>query len=180
MEKKLQILKTERLILREISIEDKNEIFNIFSDKNILKYTDNEIHKDINDSISLIEKYKRELKNGESYRWAVCLKTDGKLIGTVSLYHIDYKHKFATIGSILLSEFQRKGIIPEAQKATFDFAFNILKLNRLEGQVYTENFPSIKKLEKLGFEREGKLRQNFVINKKFCDSYMYSLLKKMI
>ena len=56
-------------------------------------------------------KYKRELENGESYRWAVCLKTNNKLIGTVSLYHIDYKHKFATIGSILLSEFQKKGII---------------------------------------------------------------------
>lgn len=175
--KLFEVLHTKRLILRKITNGDVQYIFKIFSDNNILKYTDNNLHKDLSDSLLLIKKYNEELKTGMRFSWGICLKNSNSIIGLVSLYHIDYKHKFANILNILSAQYQRKGIISEALQVIFEFAFNKLKMNRLEAQIFTENYPPIKQLEKLGFKQEGLLRENFLISGKLRNSYMYSLLK---
>ncbi len=172
----MENIQTNRLILKEIKIEDAEQIYKLFSDKELLKYTDNDIHKTIKDTKELIGIYQKEQKTGKSFRWAIWLKKTNNIIGILSIYHINRKHKFATIGSFLDRNYQKNGFMPEARLATINYAFNKLKLNRLEAQVFVKNMYSIKMLEKLGFKKEGRLRQNFMINNKLEDSFMYSIL----
>ena len=171
-------LKTSRLILREILQEDKNEVFRLLSDEKNNLFTDNNIHRNFEDSIEYIKNCKHDFNKPAKINRAVCLKEDNKLIGLISLYNIDYKHSFATFGCVLMPEFQKQGITPEGLIAVFYSAFNELNMNRIEAQVYTENLISIKMFEKLKLTKEGRLRQNFLIAGKFCDSYMYSILKE--
>ncbi len=153
----MENIQTKRLILKEIEIKDAEQIYKLFSDKDLLKFTDNDIHKTIDDTKKLIKKYQKEFESEKSARWAICLKKKNEIIGVLSIYHIDKKHKFATIGSLLDKNYQKNGFMSEARLATIDYAFNFLKLNRLEAQVFVKNIPSIKMLEKLGFQKEGRL-----------------------
>jgi len=170
-------LTTDRLELKKIEKKDYEQIFKLFSNKKLLKYTDNYPHKTIEDTHKLIQKWNKELIEQKSIRWSIWNKKDNIIIGIISIYDINTKHKFASIGSFLDDDYQRRGLMPEARMATVDYAFNILKINRLEAQVFVGNKPSIKMLEKLGFKKEGKLRQNFMIDNKLEDSFVYSILK---
>ncbi len=172
-----QIL-TKRLKLRNITLNDTNQIFELFSDKNLLKFTDNVIHKTLNDTLLLIEKYKKESKNNKSIRLVICLKDSDNIIGFLSIYNIDWTHKFASVGCFLSKKHQKNGFMIEAYSLVITHSFNNLKLNRLEAQIFVENTASINLFTNLSFIKEGRLRQNFMINNKLEDSYMYALLKE--
>ena len=169
---------TGRLEGVEITLENKEDIFRIFSNPESIKYTDNELHHSIADSEKLILKYREELFNETAIRWGIKLLGSSEIIGVTGFYHIDFKHRFATVGSVMSEQFQGKGLMPEMQKASFQWAFEHLKLNRIDGQCFVRNVYSIRFLEKLGFVCEGRLRQNFLIDGIFEDSYIYGLLKE--
>lgn len=171
-------LETERLQLRKIIADDYQEVFKLFSDKELLKYTDNRLHNTHEDTKKLLKKFEDDFTKDKAVRWVIYHKNDKKIIGLISIYQIDRYHKFATLGSFLCRKYQKKGLMPEARKATIKYAFDMLGLNRLEAQVFEKNIPSIKMLEKLGFQKEGLLRENFMINNKLENSYMFSLIKK--
>ncbi len=162
-------------MLKSIKTDDKDQLYKLFSDKELLKYTDNNVHATINDTKLLIKKYQKEEQKGDSIRKAIYLKN--KIVGVISIYHIDKKHKFATIGYLINGESQNKGIMTEVCFTIIKYIYNNLPINRIEAQVFVKNIASIKILEKLGFQKEGKLRQNFMINNKLEDSFMYSVLK---
>ena len=65
----------------------------------------------------------------------------------------------------------------EALSAILEFSLKKSNLNRIEAQVYVENHRSVKLLQKLGFAKEGRLRENFLISGKFEDAYIFSLIK---
>ncbi len=169
--------KTKRLLIRKIKLSDKKQVFSLGSNNETLKYVDSSTHNSIDDSILEIKRIENEFNNSSSFFFGICLNPNTEIIGIIGIYNIDYKHKFASSKSILLKEYWGKGIVSEAQKKIIEFAFNTLDLNRIECQVHTEHSQSIKRLKKLGFKKEGRLRQNFLIDNKFYDSYIFSLLK---
>ena len=65
----------------------------------------------------------------------------------------------------------------EAMKCFLSFCFIELKLHRIEAQTFVDNVPAVKFFEKLNFRNEGRLRENFKIEGKYEDSYLFSLLK---
>jgi len=114
----------------------------------------------------------------KSVRWGVCIKKRNKIVGVISLYNLDEKHKFVSNGSIIKPDFQNNGLMTEALNAVSNFAFKKLDINRIEAQTFVDNAKSVKYLTKAGFKLEGRLRQNFMIEKSLRDSYIYSLLKQ--
>ena len=66
----------------------------------------------------------------------------------------------------------------EALKRVLDFGFGTMELNRIEALVFPENLPSHRLLQKLGFQREGVLREYEFVKEKFVDLTMYSLLRR--
>jgi ribosomal-protein-alanine N-acetyltransferase len=169
-------LLTEKYEGIEITTEYKDDIFKIFSNPKSIQFTDNDLHVSISDSENLIRKYHIELLSGIAVRWGIKILGTGAIIGVTGFYHIDFKHRFATIGSLMSEQFQGKGIMPVMQKASIRWAFEKLKLHRIEGQCFVGNIHSIKNVESIGMIREGQLRQNFLINGKFEDSYIYAIV----
>lgn len=102
---------------------------------------------------------------------------NGQVAGRIGLYYIDQSNKIASIGYWLGESYQGKGIITRACKAIIKYGFTTMGLNRIEIKCAVENHKSQAIPERLGFSREGILRQAELLNGQFVDLYLYSMLK---
>jgi ribosomal-protein-alanine N-acetyltransferase len=169
-------LQTERLLLRKLVEQDENEIYQLRSDESISKYLTRPLCQSIDEARSFIQRINIGIENNESLYWAISLKNNPSLIGTICLWNISWEHERAEVGFELLPGFQKKGYMQEALTAVLDFVFNSMRLHSIEGVVAPDNRSSIKILEKNHFVREGYFRENFFYNGKFLDTAVYSLL----
>lgn len=142
---------TERLSLRQLKIEDENEIFVLRSDERVLKYLDIPIAKTIDDARNFIEKINNGIINNEWIYFGITLKNKTKLIGTICIWNISKDGLTADIGYVLHPDFQGRGIMREALIKVINYGFEIMKLKSIDADVDPNNFKSIKLLEKNGF-----------------------------
>ena len=103
---------------------------------------------------------------------------DGKLQGCIGLHHINMPNRSAAIGYWLGKDGVGKGLILQSCIQLMAYGFNNLKLNRIEIKAALSNFRSQAIPEKLGFKKEGILRQAEFLNGKFIDLQLYALLKE--
>jgi ribosomal-protein-alanine N-acetyltransferase len=73
---------------------------------------------------------------------------------------------------------RHRGYATEAARVLLRWAFGTLDLNRVQAQTDTRNLASARVLEKLGFVREGTLREDCVVNGEVSDSWVYGLLRR--
>lgn len=172
------ILETNRLVLRQIIIEDAKEMFALRSNPEIMKYIPREMPKTIEDAIKHIEFMQGLLESGECINWAICLKEDQKLIGNIGYFRMQPENHRAEVGYMLNTDFHGKGIMQEALERIIEYGFNTIKLHSIEAVTDPENFASWKLLEKNGFIREGHFKEDCFFQGKYLDSYVYSLLNK--
>jgi ribosomal-protein-alanine N-acetyltransferase len=172
------ILETKRLVLRKVTKEDANSILKYLSDEEVMKYYGLEPFKSINDVLDEISWYQSLQNNKTGIRWGITLKEQGIVIGSCG-FHNKVSHHFRTeIGFELSKEQWGKGIAHEAVEAIICYGYEHMKIQRIEALIEPPNISSQKLVEKLGFIREGLLRNYEFTNGKFDDLYMYSLLKQ--
>jgi len=170
------VINTERLLLRRVEKSDVNEIFFLRSDKNVLQYLDTIPVATIAEAASWIERMNDLGKNNDAVTWAITLKQDNMLAGTICFWNITKEHYRAEIGYALHPKHQGKGIMQEAMTAILDYGFTIMKLHSIEANVNPNNSSSIKLLKRNNFIREGFFKENYFYDGKFFDSAIYSLI----
>lgn len=170
-------LETVRLRLKEIPFEYKDQFFKLFSDKEALRFTDKPITENIDEAIVYLKNCHLRSDMQEHLYLGIFLKDTSKLIGIISIYHIDLKHRFASLGILLAKEYWRLGYMTEAMKRFLAFCFTELLLHRIEAQTFVDNIPAVRFFEKMNFRNEGRLRENFKIEGKFENSYLFSMLE---
>lgn len=159
--KTFPILTTERLLLRQLSSSDAETIFQLRSDVAINKYLDRKPSKTVADALGFITNILESSESDTLYYWAITLKNEGQLIGTICLFDFSDKEKKCEIGYELLAEFQGKGIMHEAAEAIITFAFQTLELKRIDAVTHKENQQSTKLLKKFSFEKtENSVEEN--------------------
>jgi ribosomal-protein-alanine N-acetyltransferase len=169
-------LTTNRLVLRQITVEDAPELFFMRTDERVMKYIERPRPKDINDTITFINTISDLRDKNEIITWGIALKENPKLIGTVVYLNFKKEHYRAEFGYALHPDYWRKGIMDEVAKAVIDYGFNVMKLHSIEANINPENIASQKLLEKHKFVREAYFKENFFWQGKFLDSAIYSLL----
>lgn len=100
----------------------------------------------------------------------------GKFAGSVRYHEIDWENRSTEFGYWLGSEFEGKGLITKVCKVMIAHAFENLKLNRIVIICDTANPKSRAVAERLGFTKEGILRQSEWLKDRFIDQAVYSLL----
>ena len=173
---KFPIINTDRLLLRQVDKTDVNEIFFLRSDERIMKYLDKTPAKDLDDAYKFIQIISDEEKNNASVTWAITLKGNPKMLGTICFWNIQKEHDRAELGYILHPEYWRKGLMQEAITEVLEYGFKVMKLHSVEAHVNPNNIASIKLLKKNGFIREAYFKENYFYNGKFLDTAVYSLL----
>jgi len=174
-------LETKRLILRKPNKKDVNDLVEGLNNLKVSKNISTVPHPyRKKDATWWINHCNEKKKKKESYPFEIELKEEKKLVGACGLHAYDKFKESIEIGYWINENYWRKGIITEAAIAVINFAFEKLKINRIELDAYKENVASNAVAKKLGFTYEGTTRQS---NKskaegKIHDTNIYSILKK--
>ncbi|NJL20140.1 MAG: GNAT family N-acetyltransferase [Leptolyngbyaceae cyanobacterium SM1_3_5] len=99
-----------------------------------------------------------------------------QLVGSIGLHDISWSDRKATIGYWLSETVEGKGIMTNACRAIINYAFQELKLHRMTIRVQPENHRSRAIPERLGFQKEGILRQDNWMYDRYIDLIVYGLL----
>jgi len=177
-------LETKRLILREWNKEDVDDIIDGLNNIEVSKWLAFVPHPYTkNDAEKWIEFCIENAKKGDSrnsYDFAIELKSEKKVIGGVSLDKINKSQGTAGGGIWINAKYHGHGYGTEAFGKRIEFAFNTLKLRRLENGYFEGNPYSYKMQEKFGYKIEGMRRKAFICiaNGKVMDEYITGLLKE--
>lgn len=171
-------IETERLILRELVEDDASELFDIFSDHEVMKYWNSGPWVSIEEARTFIAKSTQAMNSNTEVTLGIFLKSNGQLLGKIMLFNHVKESRRAEIGFGVSRHFWGKGIVLEAGTALIEHAFNTLNLRRIEAEIDPDNTSSGKVLERLGFIKEGFLRQRWEVNGVVSDSAIYGLLAK--
>lgn len=105
------------------------------------------------------------------------LKETNQIIGRCGLHNWNKDHYRAEIGYHIEDEENKQcGFMSEAVEAILYFGFNELKLHRIEALVAKNNIPSLRILQKFGFEQEGVLKEHYLVDGVFEDSVVFGKL----
>lgn len=111
-------------------------------------------------------------------RWGIQVKGHNMLVGTCGLFAWNRAWPKCTIGYELHPEARGKGYMNEALSCIIPWGFAHMELNRIEAQVHPSNSASLRSVERLGFKREGLLRQVGFWSGTYHDMYQYGLLRE--
>ena len=99
-------------------------------------------------------------------------------VGRIGIHHINQMNKSGAIGYWLTKDAEGKGIITKSCIAIINYGFKELNLNRIELKAAVENFRSQAVPERLGFTKEGIMRQAERVNETFLDLHLYAMLRE--
>jgi ribosomal-protein-alanine N-acetyltransferase len=170
------IIETERLILKQITNNDANEVFELRSNPETMKYIPRPLAKTIEDALEHIAMIEEKISENTGINWGITLKGNPKVLGIIGYYRLQPENYRAEIGYMLLPEFHGKGIITEAVKRLISYGFNDLKLHSIEAVIDPGNFASERVLQKCNFVKEAHLKEAEFYEGKFLDKVIYSLL----
>lgn len=176
--KEIPTLETKRLLLRPFGQDDALEVQRLAGDKAIADTTLNIPHP-YKDGIAeeWISKHQAEFTNGEGVTFAITQKTDGSLVGAISLIDIS-KHHQAELGYWIGKSYWDNGFCTESSQAVLRYAFTELSLNRIHAQHMSKNPSSGRVMQKLAMKPEGIRRQHAKKGDNFENMELYGILKE--
>lgn len=134
--------------------------------------------KTVDDTIEFIKDFQKQETEKSGIVFGIWYQDN--LIGVIDFHKINNKEKNAQIGYWIDEDYQGKGIVTKACEMLVKYGFNVLNLNRLEIHCSTENPKSANIAKRLGFVKEGVLRESTILHGKFQDMELYSLLKNEV
>lgn len=170
------ILQTERLVLRKVTLVDAPEVFIQRSHPEIQKYIKRQPALSIDDAEQFIEKITTQEKNQESITWAITLKAEPKLIGSICLWKIEKENEKAEVGYSLHPDHFAKGIMSEALTQVCKFGFETMKLKCIDAYTNKENKSSLRLLNRNGFKRNVPFENESVSKEELEYNVVYTLL----
>jgi RimJ/RimL family protein N-acetyltransferase len=171
-------INAKRVCLRGLVESDIDSLFEIFSDEQVMRYWSGPPLTDRQAAKALFEEIELANSLGSMKKWGIATLENDTVIGTATLFHLELSNGRAEIGYAQNRKMWGQGLMNEALQALLDYAFNQLKLRRLEADVDPRNLASIRTLERLGFQREGFLRERWHVNGEIQDAYFYGLLHR--
>ena len=178
-QKRFPVLRTERLLLREVTSKDAPWYFRHFNTWEIVDGQEYPGPKDMKTArLELKFYFTDNFTKGTGIRWGVTLKGSDELIGSAGLYKWTKKTSQAETGYDLDPKYWGQGIMTEAMTTIIQYAFDKMKANRIEAMVSPRNGNSQKLVRALGFRKEGVLREHDFYKGKFTDDYLFALLKR--
>ncbi len=172
-----RVLTTDRLLLREMNPESYNYVMGYLSDDEIKHYLGISLYADLEDEKTRFNQ--GMTMAGRSFLYFHLLdKESQKVLGWCGYHTWFLQHQRAEIGYVMNDDAQKgKGYMKEALLPVLKFGFEEMNLHRIEALIAPANTPSLKLVERVGFVKEGLLREHYKKNNKIEDSLIFSLLR---
>ena len=145
------IIETERLILREMVIDDAQDMLRLHSNHQVQKYTGEVVITSLEEIRNKIKEFQSRDENRGFGRWVTILKKGKQFVGWAGLAYLPEFDEI-DLGYRFLPEYWGLGIATEASRAILTYGFDSLKLTKIIAIVMKENKVSIKVMEKVGME----------------------------
>ncbi len=145
------ILETNRLQLRKLTNNDAQQIFYLRSNSIVNKYILRTKQQNVEEALSFIRDRTNDIESGKIYYWAITIKEEQELIGSICLWNFSKDRSVSEIGYDLHPDYFHKGIMTEAILEVIKFGFKTLQLKSVEAFTHKENTNSIKLLKKCDF-----------------------------
>lgn len=171
-------LRTGRLRLRPFTGEDAGALFALHSNAHVLRYWDAPPWREPERAERFLAASRQMAEDGSGARLAIDRLADGAFVGWCSVSRWNAEFRSAALGYCLSDAAWGQGYATEAAGAALRWAYDTLELNRVQAEVDTRNAASARVLEKLGFVREGTLREDCVVDGEVSDSWVYGLLRR--
>lgn len=170
------ILRGKKVVLRPIEFEDLEFIRSLINDPDIEKTI-------LGWALPLSkrdeEKWYANFSNTQQNIRYIIETFDGEVVGLTGLGNIDMKNGCAKgLGTRIAPKFQSKGYATDARLTLYNFAFNELRLHRMEATAFDDNLASIRSLEKSGCVKEGVRREAIYKNGTYKNVVTFGCLKE--
>ena len=174
-------LRTERLVLRPLTLDDVDLLWPDISDPEISSQMAWEAHTERSQTIEFLKHEVARRKAGKGITWAVF--KDGSFCGIFSLIGLVLKHRALTYNKAELAywlsrKYQRQGIMTEAGRRVLQFAFGELKLHKVFVSHFSNNAASENLIKRLGFRYVGEQIEEFQKDGTWHNHKTYELLNK--
>jgi RimJ/RimL family protein N-acetyltransferase len=146
------IVETNRLLLRELNVDDSKNFYELNLNPNVIKFTGDKSFENIEEAEDFLKQYKDYEINGFG-RWAVLDKLNNEFLGWCGLRYVE-EIKETDIGFRFFEKHWNKGFATESASACLKYGFEKLNLKTIIGRAMAENIASIKVLEKIGLKYE--------------------------
>lgn len=174
----LPLIEGPRLRLRALRPSDRAEVFALYCDKEATRYGFSPKMDTLEDADELIERTRKLAADREIFHWgAASIESDG-IVGHATLFDVERAHRRAEVGYSVRRDAWGRGLGTAALRLLVGFAFGPLDLRRLEADVDPRNTASLRLVEKLGFVREGYLRERWELAGEIQDAVYFGLLRR--
>ncbi|MGC9541124.1 GNAT family N-acetyltransferase [Streptomyces sp. UG1] len=169
-------LQGDAVVIREFSLDDTDDALKIVGDDRVTRWLSYD-SRDREGARAMIEgalSRRTEIRPRNEYYLAVVAPPSDHMIGfcRIGLSGV----KAGKLGYAIAASEWGKGYATDAARTMIRFGFGELGLHRISAAIGPENRASIRVVEKLGFTREGVLRDHVFTNGEWRDSVLYSLL----
>jgi ribosomal-protein-serine acetyltransferase len=171
-----QIRVDDKILLKVLEQEDADAVFSLVDENRLylrewLPWVDTNTTKE--DSRIFIKSTQEQ--NQLNFGFQCGIWFNEYLAGIIGFHPIDWVNKSVEIGYWLGKKFQGNGIVTKSCKALVEVAFYDFQLNRVQIRCATENKKSCAIIERLGFIREGTIRQAEFLYDKYVDLHIYGI-----
>ncbi|MDR7383678.1 GNAT family N-acetyltransferase [Promicromonospora iranensis] len=171
-------LHTSRLRLRPFAGADADHLVALHTSAEVMRYWDSPRWTDPSRAERFLAVCERLAEEGSGARVAIDRVEDGAFVGWCALMEWNPDFRSASLGYCLDRSAWGHGYATEAAHALLGWAFDTLDLNRVQAETDTRNIGSARVLEKLGFVREGTLREDCIVDGDVSDSWVFGLLRR--
>lgn len=178
MPDRLPNLTTERLHLRAIAPTDVDFALAHFSHPDVDRFLVDDDPVTTRDQAQAIVDFFVHVPEAFPNRWVLTLRDDGTPIGTVGFHVFRQRDRRCEVGYDLSPQHWGRGYMSEALRAVLTLGFDVAHLNRVGAIVHPDNAGSLRLLERLGFTREGVLRDWHCRDGVFHDHVVLGLLAR--
>jgi RimJ/RimL family protein N-acetyltransferase len=179
----LPTLEGSRLRLRPLAPRDADAILRLYGDRVANRFGYQPKMDDLDDARALVARTTELADQGTVLHWGVARREDDFVVGHATLFAFEARGARAEVGYSIEKSCWGRGFGTEAVGILVRHAFEDRDLRRLEGDVDPRNVASLRLLERLGFVREGYLRERWVMPTPdgagdIQDSVMFGLLRR--
>jgi ribosomal-protein-alanine N-acetyltransferase len=158
----LPIIETKRLRLREATESDLEDLFAIYSNSDVVRFTGDTAWTEKQEAADFIAGAHEGLEERSLFGWCVELKESKRVIGTCALFDCELEKRVAEVSYEILPDYWGLGLTSELLPPLIEYGFKTLDLNRINAFVDVRNIASVKLLAKNQFKREGIMRESWI------------------
>ena len=171
-------LETSRFVLRKMSLDDTDDMFEYSKNAEVTKYLSWSPHPEKQYTFEYLTYIQDRYKTGDFYDWAIVCKDTQKMIGTCGFTCFDFPNNSAEIGYVINPDYHGQGIATEVSARVIRYGFEMLALERIECKFMMENRASLRVMEKNGMTFEGIRRSGMLVKGEYRNIGVCSILKE--